>query len=166
MTSSSLSLVSHWQHFVDGLEYSPLTFYQYLKGVIESRELQGVHIDMTQFAERSMLSGRRKYLRVKRGKLTYYICGAPYGQGFFVSSWLIEKQPLFKRILLKIPLFGEALANLFYPITFYKIDVTNMFLTVIHDAIVSTTNYISEEGGKRPIPEAATKATTRNLFKR
>lgn len=159
-------LVSHWNTFIDGLSFSPKTFYEYLKGVIESREIKGLKIDMTEFAEGGVLSSRRLYLRVRHLSLIYYICAAPYGQGFFVSSWLIERRSIMKRLIFGIPFIGNWLDRLFFPVTFYTIDTTNMYLTVIHDSIVRTTNHIAEEGGHKPIAEADSKPIMRDLFKR
>lgn len=39
-----------------------------------------------------MLSDRREYLRISRERLTFDVCGAPFGTGFFVSIWCGEKQ--------------------------------------------------------------------------
>lgn len=166
MEKAGVQLVSHWNTFIDGLSFSSDTFYEYLKGVITSRELKGVSIDKVQFAQTSIISARRLYLRVKNGTLTYYICAAPYGQGFFVSSWLINRIPVMKWLMLKIPFFGKGLANFFFPETFYTVDTTNMYLTVIHGSIVNTVNHIVEEGGKRPLPEFASKPIMRDYFKR
>jgi hypothetical protein len=35
----------------------------------------------------------REYIRVRRGKYLYDICGAPFAKGFFFSSWMAEKLP-------------------------------------------------------------------------
>jgi hypothetical protein len=40
-----------------------------------------------------LLSAKREYLHVRRGKLAFDICGAPFGTGFFLSCWLAEMAP-------------------------------------------------------------------------
>jgi hypothetical protein len=39
-----------------------------------------------------VFSAKREYLRVERGPFVFDICGAPFGTGFFVSSWLVRPQ--------------------------------------------------------------------------
>lgn len=166
MSQQGTEIVSQWRTFIDGFTYSPQTFYQYLEGVIKSRGLDRVSTSITYFAESSMISGKRAYLKVKRKNLTYYICAAPYGQGFFVSSWLLRRHPFFKWLIMKIPILGPPLAHFFFPVSFYTEDTTSMYLTVIHDAIVRTVNYISGEGGKRSLSEEAAKPIVKDFFSR
>jgi uncharacterized YccA/Bax inhibitor family protein len=57
--------------------------------------------------EGGLLSARREYLRVKRGKLSFDVCAAPFGTGFFFSSWLIELPAKYGvLILLAVIFFG------------------------------------------------------------
>src|SRR5262249_42481631 len=44
------------------------------------------------YHEGGILSVNREYLRVTRGAHSFDICGAPFGTGFFVSTWLVEER--------------------------------------------------------------------------
>ena len=60
------------------------------------------------FLERGLLSSKRIYLKIKRDWLTYHVCAAPFGTGFFVSSRLItdtwDSWPLLAIPLLFFPM--------------------------------------------------------------
>lgn len=159
-------LVAHWNIFYDGLSFSPQTFYQYLKSVIESHNLKDVKIDITTFREKSVFSAKRLYLRIRRGPLTYYVCAAPYGEGFFFSSWFFQHHPFIRKFLRSIPLIGNALDNLLFPLTFHVVDSTNMFNLIIQESVKQTVNYIAKQGGSRELSEAEAKPVVRDYFKR
>lgn len=166
MSQQGTEIVSQWRTFIDGLSYSPQTFYGYLEGVIKSRDLDNVRTSIVFFSESSMISGRRAYLKIKRKNLTYYICAAPYGQGFFISSWLLRRHPLLKWLIMKIPIIGTPLAQYLFPVTFYTVDTTSMYLTVIHDALIGTVNHIAKERGKRELSREDSKPIVKDFFNR
>src|SRR5262245_13407596 len=89
--ASDKSVLSHWSQLIDGLSYSTQEFYQSLKEALRAREMPGVGAKTVEVSEGAKLvSAKRLYLRVKRGEEYIDICAAPFGRGFFFSSWLIQ----------------------------------------------------------------------------
>lgn len=91
--TSSDSVISHWYTLIENLQASPLAFYQSVEGALQRRQIPDTQNSRVDYKESGLLSARREYLHVTREKLVFDICGAPFGTGFFVSSWLVEKRP-------------------------------------------------------------------------
>lgn len=87
------NVFSHWSQLLEGLEESPLHFYESVEAALAPRRIPGAETSRVEYLESGILSAKREYLRVTRGKLVFDICGAPFGTGFFVSSWLTESPP-------------------------------------------------------------------------
>lgn len=82
------TVLSHWYRLFEGLQTSPLGFYDSVEQAVEKRQLPETSRSRVDWHEGGVLSAKREYLRVERGRLVFDICGAPYGNGFFVSWWL------------------------------------------------------------------------------
>lgn len=93
MRSLETPVISHWHKLVDGFEASPLEYYAAVEEAVRAREIPEAHISRVEYREGGILSPVRLYLRVRHRGLAFDICGAPYGRGFFFSSWLVEKKP-------------------------------------------------------------------------
>ena len=78
-------ILYHWIAFTDGLSFSTEEFYQRVEEEIKARNLPDLAISRQEFAETSLLSGKRSYLRIMRERLTLDTCAAPFGTTFFFS---------------------------------------------------------------------------------
>jgi hypothetical protein len=87
---ANVEVLSHWYQLVDGLAYSSHDFYAALGEAIRKRGIPDAEVSEAEHVESSIVSGKRLYLRVKRKGLTFDICAAPFGRGFFVSWWLVK----------------------------------------------------------------------------
>jgi hypothetical protein len=85
---STPEVLSHWSKLIEGLNASPLAFYESVERALEARELPDTKRSRVDWHEGGAMSAKREYLRVERGRYLFDICGAPYGKGFFVSWWL------------------------------------------------------------------------------
>lgn len=95
--ASLTDVISNWgPTWFEGLQYSPKQFYASVEVALEKREIPGLMISRVDWHEGGSFSAKREYLRVQRKGLTFDICGAPFGNGFFVSWWLAEVQPSMK----------------------------------------------------------------------
>jgi hypothetical protein len=91
--SRSAGLLSHWHTMVDTFSTSAVAFYADVESRLSDREVPHLAISRVTFKEGGLLSARREYLRVARGRLTYDIGAAPFGTSYFFSSWCTEQQP-------------------------------------------------------------------------
>jgi hypothetical protein len=87
---ANVEILSHWYQLVDGLAYSSQDFYAALTDALEKRGIPDVKVSQVEHTEEGALSGVRLYLRVERKELTFDVCAAPFGRGFFVSWWLVR----------------------------------------------------------------------------
>lgn len=86
------AVVSHWSTLIEGFQAAPLSFYTAVEEALARRRVPETKNSRVDFREAGLLSSNREYLHVTREKLTFDICGAPLGTGFFVSWWLAEEQ--------------------------------------------------------------------------
>jgi hypothetical protein len=87
------SAISHWNQLIENLKTSPKDFYVSVERAVRNRKPPEIAISRVDWKESGVLSAEREYLRVSRGKYIFDICGAPFGEGFFVSWWLGEPRP-------------------------------------------------------------------------
>lgn len=81
-------VLSHWHQLYENFSTSSLDFYTTVEEAIKKREVPGLTFDRVTWKESGILSAKREYLRVARGRLHWDICAAPFGTGFFFSSRL------------------------------------------------------------------------------
>jgi hypothetical protein len=85
--------ISHWAQLMEGLHESPQHFYEAVTAAIEKREIPDCRLKRVWWREGGVLSPKRAYLRAKRAGYLIDICGAPFGNAFFSSSWLCFPPP-------------------------------------------------------------------------
>ena len=84
------SVVSHWDQLIENFQTSSLGFYEAVEQALHRREVPEFKTSRVEFKEAGLMTAKREYLRIVRGKYTFDICAAPFGTGFFFSWWLNE----------------------------------------------------------------------------
>lgn len=84
------SLISHWYTLIEGLQTSALEFYKSVEDALRRRDVPDCESARVDWREGGMLSAKREYLRISRGRLAFDVCAAPFGRGYFFSWWLSE----------------------------------------------------------------------------
>lgn len=103
---------NHWYAPVDSFQFAASDFYRRIEQELEARKVPGLEISRIEFNEGGMLSAKREYLRLKRERLVFDICAAPFGTGYFFSFRFVEL-PLGVKPIEMLVLVG-ALAFLLY----------------------------------------------------
>ncbi|MHB1863412.1 MAG: hypothetical protein ACYCVL_10620 [Gemmatimonadaceae bacterium] len=93
--AQSVEVISHWHQSVEGLSTSTLAYYESVEKALRDKEVPELRIERTSASEHGLLSAKREYLRVSYGRLSFDICGAPFGKDFFFSWWLVKRTPGF-----------------------------------------------------------------------
>lgn len=95
-------VISHWHHLIENFHTPPLDFYQRIGQAMDQRQVPETEMSHIDWRESGVFSAKRDYLRVRRGRNVFDICGAPFGTGFFVSWWLaaVRPSPILPTILL------------------------------------------------------------------
>jgi len=87
-------VMSHWHKLYENFFTSSLGFYAVVEDAVKKWELKDITLSRVIWQESGLLSDRREYLRVGAAGLTFDICAAPYGTGFFFSWWLTVTVPI------------------------------------------------------------------------
>jgi hypothetical protein len=137
-----------WQQSFD-LKFSADEFYKAAEEAIKKREIPGISFSRVRYSEGGVLSANREYLHIARGEMAYDLCAAPFGTGFFVSSWYAEKPDLLKKLMRKIPMLASAAETR----TYYQIDTDAMFKSFVHAGMLEAIDAMTEAKGARKLNE-------------
>ena len=160
------SVISHWDHLIEGLHYSTQEFYADLNRAIVARKIPEATVCTVEIKEGGLLSAKRLYLRVGRKKLRFDICGAPFGNAFFFSWWLTELPSGCLAFLLSIPIVQSWTWFLARPLTYFKLDTAFMFQETVHTAVLEVIDQITEAKGMRALSDEERKPIMRDFFQR
>ena len=83
-------VIEHWYSAVDNFEFASNDFYQRIEQELAARKVPDLEISRVQFSEGGLLSGKREYLRLRRERLVFDICAAPFGTSYFFSFRFVE----------------------------------------------------------------------------
>jgi hypothetical protein len=140
----------HWQHTFDGLQFSAEEFYQSVEAAIAKREIPDVEFSRVSYAQSGMLGPSREYLHIEKGEYIYDVCAAPYGTGFFVSLWYVERPSVSKKLMKKVPAL-EALAD---TKSYYQIDTDGMANGAIRSGFNEAMEQLTITKGARALSES------------
>ena len=157
-------VISHWNTLIEGLTVSPKEFFLAVEQAIETKLIPDLKHSRVDWREGGILSAKREYLRVLRKKLAFDICGAPFGNGFFISWWLGELPSLFWQFVMMIPFFGPLLEKWFRPTTYYNIDTATMYQSLVHSAVLEVVDGLTKTNGLRALSEVDRKPKMRDFF--
>jgi len=82
--------IAHWDQLFENFQYSPQDFYQSVEQAVSAKWVPELHWARVEHKEGNLVSARRQYLRMHRGKYSFEICASPFGTGFFISWWFTE----------------------------------------------------------------------------
>ncbi|MFY0630011.1 MAG: hypothetical protein JXR05_06490 [Flavobacteriaceae bacterium] len=156
---------SHWNTLLDNFSYSTEEFYELLKKELNSHGIKGMEMSNKNLCEDGMCLTKRRYLRVSWKDYEYFICAAPFGNGFFVSWSLIYNDSPLKTFIAKIPFVGQWIADKLFHITFYKRDTASMFMTYAQQSVLKVIDDVTKEKGVR-LSEQDRKPILNDIFSR
>ena len=165
MTDSKEDYHSNWATLLSNFKFSTKEFYERVKFEMSNHEIEDLNFEEVKLKIGNIFSSERLYLRIKWDEYYYDLCFAPFGDGCFVSWWLIFKTPGDEDFFTKIPFIGEWIRRAFYRKTFYKIDTASVFMTYAHNSVLKVIDEITKDTGIR-LSEAERKPILRNIFDR
>jgi hypothetical protein len=112
MTQNSNSVVlSHWHTLFEDFSTSTQDFYASVETAVRERKLPDIEISRVLWSEGGIGSAKREYLRIRRKRIAFDICSAPYGGGHFFSWWLARIPPKFGAFITIAILFAALLVT-------------------------------------------------------
>jgi hypothetical protein len=164
--ASSTLAISHWSQLIKDLSVPPTKFYEKVEQAIANWRIPDATVSRVAWKEGGIFSASREYLRIERQKFLFDICGAPFGEGFFVSWWFAEVPSLFWRLVAAIPIVGGLIVELLKPETYYKLDTEEMFQKAVHDAVLQVVDDLCCAKNLRPLTDSERAPKMREFFNR
>ncbi len=81
----NLRLNSKWHVLVQDFEISTDDFYLMVRDAVEAKRVPDLEITEIEFSEGGIFGARRRYLRLRRERLVFDVCSAPFGTSWFFS---------------------------------------------------------------------------------
>ena len=88
-------VVSHWHKLIENFQTSATSFYDDVEKALLQRKLPDLKTSRVEWNEGGILSPRREYLRVHGEHHCFDMCAAPFGNGYFFSSWVTAQKARF-----------------------------------------------------------------------
>jgi hypothetical protein len=156
---------SNWSLLLPNFKFSTEKFYELVQKEMENHEISELSFNEVCLKTGNLFSHERIYLRVRWQDYHYDLCFAPFGDGCFVSWWLIFSTTEIEDILTNIPLIGILIKRAFYTQTYYKIDTASMFMTYAHHSVLAVIDEITKNTGIR-LSQEERKPILKNIFAR
>src|SRR4051794_37547329 len=80
-----LEVHQHWYVPLLDFRISTQEFYSAIEKELDERKVPDLEVARVEFAEGGLLSAQRQYLRLRRERLVFDICSAPFGSSWFFS---------------------------------------------------------------------------------
>src|SRR5689334_971129 len=123
-------VIGQWGHYYMDSQFSSKEFYSLLQQFITGQQMPDVRISTIIHKQGGLFSANREYLRVSRREDYFDICAAPFGKGFFFSSWHCSPE-----------WYGSRSR------TFFQADTQAMFRDCVHQCVLMAIDKISETKG-------------------
>src|SRR5258706_14657333 len=85
-------VVGHWSQLIGNFSTTSVGFYKAVQEALARREVPGLKTSSVVWDEGGVLAPRREYLRIHGDRFVVDLCAAPFGTGYFFSSWVVRKR--------------------------------------------------------------------------
>lgn len=124
------NVVAHWHKLIGDFQTSPKDFYTAVELALEQRNILGLKTSRVKWSEGGILSPDREYLRVTGDRHSFDMCAAPFGTGFFFSSWLTARKARFVFLVFVLLVLATAILNWLFRTVFthiWRLDVSPLW---------------------------------------
>lgn len=143
-----VDVLVHWYALLPNFQASTSDFYNAVESELTEKKIPGLEITREDFAEGGLLSAKREYLRLRRERLVFDICSAPFGKTWFFSCrfaeipfvlrvWevLVLLAMLAGIVLLYISIFGVFVGSIIFGVTILALMLllSNTVALGLHD---------------------------------
>jgi len=93
LPNSGKVVLSRWHSLFEDFSTSTQDFYGKVEAAIQRRNIPDIQVSRVRYNEGGIVTAKREYLRIRRKRIAFDICSAPYGNGHFFSWWLAKIPP-------------------------------------------------------------------------
>ena len=97
----------HWQHYFEDAKFSSQDIYARIERILAEKGIPAAKASRVNHSEAGLFSANREYLRIARNYNAFDVCAAPFGKGFFISSWHIALENPTQNVLARLPGIGK-----------------------------------------------------------
>lgn len=138
---------AQWHQYIDGLHEDPHDFYTRVLQEVQRHNLPNAEVLLTALLQGRFGFGRRDYLRVTRQRVNFYLFCTPFGDGTFISWWLFSWLTRW----LRYPVLSYFVRRYLRWQTLFQHDDLQMFLDVVHGAMLNTLDSDMQAQGLKPL---------------
>ncbi len=150
--------LAHWAKLFEQFSYSPQEFYGLVDKALDPRQIPGAGTGLVTLKEGGILSPSRLYLNIKRERLVFLLCAAPFGSGFFVSSHLLDYRSganLLHYLIALALIFGAGFGTLvkfgFVPALFVMGLLFTLFWSLFRRAVEVGGEWLDDKLAETPV---------------
>jgi len=89
------NVVAHWSKLLEDFEISATVFCASVEQALVHRKIPGLSISRVTWSEGGLLAPDRVYLRIAGSRQVFDICAAPFGTGYFFTTWVTKNKGRF-----------------------------------------------------------------------
>jgi hypothetical protein len=107
-------VIEHWCTLIPDCQLSSKDFYTEVENILKAQQVPGLEITRVDLSEGGLLSDKREYLRMKRERLIFDVCAAPFGTNYFFSYRFVETPATVPFWQYLVVMFGVGVAFKFF----------------------------------------------------
>lgn len=142
-------VLSRWNQYFDGLQFSAQEFYSEVELNIETRKLPNVSCSRVSHPERNFLLSQREYLKINCQELVIEVCASHFGTGSFVSWWLSKSVSYVEMKSAESSSKFATLVQATFDKTKYQLDKAEAFKSCINLVVKDAIEKVSTAKGYR-----------------
>ena len=153
MPQSAGKIVARWRGELQGVDCSPLQFYERVGEAIEETGFPNIRFSEARRREAGPFSAERIYFRIRCEQMFFDVSAFVVGRALVIGYWLHVDQPGLFELFSEIPGVGFVLNHLVRPATYYRVDLIQSFQHAVHGSILHVMDDLSERNGIDLLPE-------------
>lgn len=153
MAKSDGEILARWQTKLDGVDCSPLEFFELIQALVNEKDLPNISFSFINRREGSWFSPNRMYLRIQCQRLFFDVSAFVVGGSLITGWWLHKQSHGVANLLAEIPGFGFILNKTTH--AYYPVDFFEHFQRTVHESILRAVNELSKENELENLPDEA-----------
>jgi hypothetical protein len=140
-----------WAQQFANCNFSSQAVYDEIKKEIDDKQYPEIKISKVAHPEGGAFSHSREYLRVRRGRLIFDICAAPFGKDFFISWWQARMPTTREIFLLLLPFLNKTYLKHAREQRYYEMDTESMFVDSLKKCVEEVVKRLTVPTGSRQL---------------
>lgn len=142
---------ANWGQQFPNVSFSSQAIYDEIQNRVSDKQYPGIKMQKVLHPEGGSLSHNREYLRIRRGRLIFDVCAAPFGKDFFISWWQ-ARLPTTREVWLQLlPFLNKTAIKHAREQRYYEMDTETMFADSMKKCVEEVVQSLTAPTGTRQI---------------